>query len=78
MTRKRFNAKKHEAAKATVKQQNGQHELANIQEAATFLRVSVKTVRRRLLAGKLPGSRPDGGQWRLPWAKLRELTGAVG
>jgi excisionase family DNA binding protein len=73
VTRKRFNANKHEAAKAA--KPVIQHELATIEEASVFLRVHVKTVRRRLKAGKLPGTKADGGQWRLPWAKLRELTG---
>ena len=72
MNRKRFNSKKHETVKTKPAVQ---HELATIEEASEFLRVHHKTVRRRLKAGKLPGSRLPGGQWRLPWAKLREMVG---
>lgn len=73
MIRKRFNAKKHEAAKAAKVDQ--QPEMATIDDAAKFFRVHPKTIRRRLAAKTLPGTRAGGGPWRLPWAKLREIAG---
>jgi hypothetical protein len=73
VTRKRFNAKKHEAAKVVAA--DSLPEMATIEDAAKFFRVHPKTIRRRLAAKTLPGTRAGGGPWRLPWSKLREIAG---
>lgn len=40
-------------------------ELLTVKEYAAMMRVSVKTVRRRIKAGRQPGAFLDGGQWRI-------------
>ena len=74
MNRKRFNATKHQTANRVVE---GDQELATLEEARQFLRVSAKTVRRRIKNGELPGTKL-GGAWRFSWAKLREIAGVAG
>lgn len=54
----------------------GTGELATLEEARKFLRVSAKTVRRRLKRGLLPGTKL-GNEWRFSWAKLREIAGVT-
>lgn len=75
VNRKPFNPKPKAAAKSRV--DIGDHELATLGEASALFRVSYKTILRRVAAGELPGHK-QGGQWRFPMAKLRELAGIAG
>ena len=49
--------------------EHGEHELMTCEEAATYLRLHVRTVGRLLKQGKLPGVKV-GRQWRLRRADL--------
>jgi excisionase family DNA binding protein len=48
---------------------HGEHDLMTCEEAATYLRLHVRTVGRLLTQGKLPGVKV-GRQWRLRRADL--------
>ncbi len=48
-------------------------EFLTVREAARLLRVSERTMRKHLAAGRMPGARRIGAVWRIRRAAIEEL-----